>query len=76
MRKYLIAATVAASLLASQAVASDSDLTAGDRLGSPSDTSSNFEGMGGDTALFLIAGGILIGFVAYYASKQDNPTSP
>ncbi len=76
MRKYLIAASVAATLLASQAAASqyNVDVDAGDRGASAAGTS-NYD-RDNDKLLFWLGGGILIGLVAYYASQSENPSSP
>jgi hypothetical protein len=76
MRKFLIAASVAATLLAGQAIASDNYVDAGDRDSSTPATSNDLGGMGSETVLFLVAGAILIGFVVYETTNSQQPTSP
>jgi hypothetical protein len=78
MRKYLAAAAIGASLLASQAAAYDNDLvTVGDRMGSQASSSDNLESMGSNTWIFLTAVGVLIIAVAVIASNgHSTPTSP
>ena len=78
MRKYLAAAAIGASLLASQAAAYDSDLvTVGDRIGSQAATSDGLEGANSNTWIFLTAVGVLIISIAVIASNgHNNPSSP
>jgi hypothetical protein len=57
-------------------MASENDVGPGDRDSAPAAASSEFAGMSGETALFLLAGAVLIGFVAYKASNSETPTSP
>lgn len=78
MRKYLAAAAIGASLLASQAAAYDSDLvTVGDRVGSQSAASDSMEGMNQNTLIFGTAVLVLIICVAVIASNgHSTPASP
>jgi hypothetical protein len=78
MRKYLAAAAIGASLLASQAAAYDSDLvTVGDRMGAQSATSEGMEGANSNTWIFGTAVLVLIICVAVIASNgHSTPSSP
>jgi hypothetical protein len=78
MRKYLAAAAIGASLLASQAAAYDSDLvTVGDRMGAQTATSDNMEGANSNTWIFLTAVLVLVVSVAVIASNgHSSPSTP
>jgi hypothetical protein len=79
MRKYLAATVLGAMLIAGQAAASDSGLVSlGDRLGSPSATSDDMQGMNGGALWFTLAALLITGLVSWAAldTSSNNPASP
>ncbi len=78
MRKYLLAASIGAMLIAGQAAASDSAvLSLGDRIGGPTDQSSQFQGMSqSELLLLLLGGGAFIGLVVWGFTQNSNTSSP
>jgi hypothetical protein len=78
MRKLLVAASLVATLLAGQAIASDSDVSPGDRVGAPADASTdNFAGVGGESVLFiLLSAGLIIGIAYGIGDGAPHPISP
>jgi hypothetical protein len=83
MRKYLIATAIGAMLIAGQAAATDSAVVnLGDRVGSQTDTANGF--IGTESAFIILAGGLLIGALAWgfsegghgHAPPQGTPASP
>jgi hypothetical protein len=79
MRKYLVAASIGAMLIAGQAAASDSAVVnLGDRIGSPTDSSSQIQGLSqSELLLLLLGGGLFIGLIVWgFTSNNNHPVSP
>ena len=78
MRKYLLAASIGAMLIAGQAAASDSAvLSLGDRVGSPTDTSSQIQGLSQSELLaLLLLGGAFIGLIVWGFTQNNHSSSP
>ena len=78
MRKYLLAASIGAMLIAGQAAASDSAvLSLGDRVGTPSDQSNQIQGLSGNELLLaLLAGGAFIGLIVWGFTQNNHSSSP
>ncbi len=78
MRKYLVAASIGAMLIAGQAAASDSAvLSLGDRIGGPSDQGGQLQGVSqSELLLLLLGGGAFIGLVAWSLTQGTHSSSP
>ena len=75
MRKYLVATAIGAMLIAGQAAATESAVVnLGDRVGSQSDTANGF--FGPDSAYIVLAGGLLIGVLAWGLSESGHQAPP
>jgi hypothetical protein len=78
MRKYLLATVIGAMLMAGQAAATDSAVVnLGDRVGSFSDTSSDFSSPG--KGYLALSAAVLIGLVAWAlvcSHSSGKPASP
>jgi hypothetical protein len=79
MRKYLVAASIGAMLIAGQAAASDSAvLSLGDRIGTSGDTSNQDEGLShSELLLLLLGGGAFLALIIWgFSQNNGHPTSP
>jgi len=79
MRKYLIAASIGAMLIAGQAAASDSAVVnLGDRIGSSGDTTNQIQGLGSsELLLLLLGGGAFIALIVWgFTQNNSHPASP
>ena len=79
MRKYLVAASIGAMLIAGQAAASDSAVVSlGDRIGTSGDSSNQLQGQSAVLLLLLGAVAFDIGLIAWGFSQGGNgrPMSP
>ena len=80
MRKLLIVALLGGSLIASQAVASETDVVSvGDRAGADAATSNDMAGLSGDAWIYLLFAAGLIGGIVYGTQQNNlgsNPASP
>jgi hypothetical protein len=74
MKRVLTVVAVSVALLASQAVAAESDLSVGDRMGSSAQTSNDLQGADG---VELLAGiGALAVFIYALSTIGGHPASP
>jgi hypothetical protein len=79
MRKYLVAASIGAMLIAGQAAASDSAVVnLGDRIGTPSDSGSQIQGISqSELLLLLLGGGAFIALIVWgFSQNNHHPASP
>lgn len=78
MRKYLVAGAVGLLLIAGQAAASDSAVVSlGDRVGSPTDTTSASSYEGGSLLwILLVAGAAGLAAWGISSSGSGGPSSP
>jgi hypothetical protein len=79
MRKYLIAASIGALLIAGQAAAQDSAIVnLGDRIGGSSDTTNQIQGLSSsELLLLLLGGGAFIALVVWgFTQNNNHPASP
>jgi hypothetical protein len=78
MRKYLLAASIGAMLVAGQAAASDSAvLSLGDRVGSPSDQGSQIQGLSSQELILLLLGlGLFTGLIIWGFTQNNHSASP
>jgi hypothetical protein len=79
MRKYLVAASIGAMLIAGQAAASDSAVVnLGDRIGTSGDTSNQINGLSSsELLLLLIGGGAAIALIVWgFTQGNGHSASP
>jgi len=79
MRKYLVAASIGAMLIAGQAAASDSAVVnLGDRIGGSSDATNQIQGLGSsELLLLLLGGGAFIALVVWgFTQNNGHSASP
>jgi hypothetical protein len=74
MKRVLTVVAVSAALLASQAIAADSGLSVGDRVGSSAQTSTDLQGS--DSVELLVGIGALAAFIYALSTIGGHPASP
>jgi hypothetical protein len=79
MRKYLVAASIGAMLIAGQAAASDSAvLSLGDRIGTSGDTGNQIQGLSStELVLLLLGGGAFLALIIWgFSTNNSHSSSP